>query len=313
MQHLFNELKNVSISSAIRRNLSRIGELSPMQALDDSETTAEVRNGIMKVAEAALAGEPVFQTKVTTVGEIASFGTPATANTVTVVKPKLDLGGYLQCKDIGAPTFEFSLMFGHCLKTKLVENIPQLDLTNEGALQFDPALLRAQSVLLQNNFEAMEHEVDANLRFAMLLAYAKAFIICKNGVGRHGESYEAAYDTLSKTMPKYNDWKMFKSMLSDRYPFPFPMSGIDVMASFSDSANYLPEVPMLYSAGEHALVLLNDNHDLPQSYVTEGIFAYADETKSKVIAIILTTNDLGANGEIELSIVRSIANTYRKK
>lgn len=312
MQHLFNELKNVSISAAIRRNLSRIGELSPQQVLDDGETPADVRNGIMEVADAVLNGVKVYQTKVTSEAE-ATFTSRATSTAEVVVSPKLDLGGYLWCGETGVPTFEFSLMFSHCLKTKLVRNIPVLDLYDDGALKFDAALLRAQTVLLQNNFEAMENEIDASLRFAMLLAYAKAFIICKNGIGRHGESYEASYNTLSKTMPKYNDWKMYKSMLSDRYPFPFPMASIDVMSSFSDAENHLPELPMLYSANEDSLILLNDNHELPHKYVTEGIFAYSDDTKTKIVGIILTAKDLSSNGEIDLNIVRSIATVYRKK
>lgn len=274
MTHLEEQLKRIHLSPAQENFFRQVATIDNDKYLDASDTTAAVRHAAVQLAKDVLEGKPLYQVFINTAGEEKSYR----------IRPrqlKLDLGGYVYTDNWAVNTFDFAVLFGVAMKTVYVNNDLVLNVSPEGAILFNEALLSAQWNYVESAFAiATADKAPLNELLPMIFAYIKGVLLVKQKVRvpKIDGEFDDVRRRLSKYIPKRSTWTDYLQFYSVKLPFDGPTGPVDLLASLTDiTVDSLPGTQLYYKSLGGQCICLQTLQEVEQPAITDGIFTAAHD------------------------------------
>lgn len=274
MTHLEEQLKRIHLSPAQESFFRRVGTIDEGQYFETADTTAAVRHAAVQLAKDVLEGKPLYQVYISTDGDEKSYKIRQRAL-------KLDLGGYVYTDNWAVSTLDFSLLFGVAMKTVYVNNDVVLNITPEGAILFNEALLSAQCNYVESAFGIVTaNKAPLNELLPMIFAYIKGVLLVKQKVRvpKMDGDLDDVRRRLSKFIPKRSTWSDYLQFYSVMLPFDGPTGPVDLLASLTDiTVDSLPGTQLYYKSLGGQYICLQTLVEVEQPDITDGIFTAAHD------------------------------------
>lgn len=275
MTHLEEQLKRIHLSPAQETFFRQVGTIDENQYFDTTDTTAAIRQVAVQLAKDVLAGVPLYQVYISTENTEKQYRIRQRAL-------KLDLGGFVYTNNWAISTLDFAVLFGVAMKTVIVNNETVLDITPEGAIQFNHALLAAQCSYVESAFaQVLTAEPELSQFMPMVFAYIKAVLLIKQKVviPQIGGDFDEVRRKLARYIPKRTTWDNYLQYLSAELPFDGAKEPITMLASLTDiTVDSLPYVEFCYRALNGQIINLRTFEVVTEPAIIDSIFTSAYDT-----------------------------------